>query len=79
MLSFSEETERFLKEIGRIKIKNPVTVNRLIETALGLEKHTGGRSRYRDATKYTRKMLNLLYRTNREFFLESFLPSAQQP
>ncbi len=78
MLAFSEETERFLKEIGRIKIKNPVTVNRLVETALGLDKHTGGRSRYRDATKYTRKMLNLLYRTNREFFLESFLPSAQE-
>ncbi len=77
MLSFSEETERFLKEIGRIKIKNPVTVNRLIETALGLDRNAGGPRRYRNATKYTRKMLNLLYRTNKEHFLDSFLPSAQ--
>ncbi len=78
MFSFSEKTEQFIEEIGKIKIRNPVTVNRLVETALGLDKQTNSVRRYKDATKYTRKMLNLLYRTNRESFLESFLPSQPQ-
>lgn len=66
-----EETERVLIQLKKIRIGNAATMNRLIETALGIETNIGGKC-YKEASKYTRKMLNLLYKMNREQFLSNF-------
>ena len=62
-----------LEELKKIKIGNIVTINRLIETALGLESQNNNPSCYKSATKYTRKTLNLLYKMNKEKFLSNFI------
>lgn len=69
-----EESENILSMLKKMKISNPVTINRLIETALGIEENVGNKC-YRQATKYTRKMLNLLYKRNPEQFLLNFTKS----
>lgn len=68
-----EKSEEVLNTLGKIKMKNPYTVNRLIEVALGLstEKGASARRKY-DPAKYTRKVLNLLYKTDKERFLKNF-------
>lgn len=64
-----------LSELKKIRIGNIITINRLIETALGLEKQNVNPSCYKTATKYTRKTLNLLYKMNRSKFLSNFICS----
>lgn len=61
-------------EISKIKIGNIVTINRLIELALGLSSEVGAsHKRLYDPSKYTRKILNLLYKSNKEKFLTNFI------
>ena len=61
-------------EISKIKIGNIVTINRLIELALGLSSEVGAsHKRLYDPSKYTRKVLNLLYKSNKEKFLTNFI------
>ena len=61
-------------EISKIKIGNIVTINRLIELALGLSNEVGAsHKRLYDPSKYTRKILNLLYKSNKEKFLTNFI------
>lgn len=61
-------------EISKIKIGNIVTINRLIELALGLSNEVGAsHKRLYDPSKYTRKVLNLLYKSNKEKFLTNFI------
>lgn len=69
---FFEEINGFYNRMSKIKIGNILTINRLIETSLGLERNKRGRTKYEKSTKYTRKMLNMLYRTNKEKFLSCF-------
>lgn len=67
-----KESALLLEELKKIKIRNPVTINRLIETALGLSAGSAGRKTGEVTARYTRKMLNCLYRTDRERFLQNF-------
>ena len=61
-------------EISKIKIGNIVTINRLIELALGLSNEVGAsHKRLYDPSKNTRKVLNLLYKSNKEKFLTNFI------
>ena len=68
-----DKTQDLISEVNAIRIGNIITINRLIEMALGLEtsvgmsKNTKGKS-----TKHTRKLLNILYKTNKEKFLINF-------
>ncbi|MEG1994834.1 MAG: hypothetical protein RR255_00175 [Bacilli bacterium] len=63
------KTEELINEVSKIKIGNIITINRLIETALNLElKNNSGKNN----SKYCRKLLNILYRTNKEKFLICF-------
>lgn len=67
------ESNLLLDELNKIKIGNIVTINRLIETSLGLETGVGVSKKLVGVnTRYTRKMLNCLYRMNREKFLLNF-------
>lgn len=70
-----EKTQEVMDRISSIKM-SPVTIRRLIETSLGIEKNTPSNKRYTKATKYTRKMMNILYRTNKEKFLNCFKTSV---
>ena len=51
-----------------MKIKNPKTMSRLIEIAL----NTSARGRKKDYSRYTRNLLNLLYRMDKDAFLQNF-------
>lgn len=62
-----------MDELSKIKIGNPVTINRLIETALGLEKNHNQKYYKKYESKYTRKVLNCLYRMDRDKFLRNFI------
>lgn len=67
------ESNLILDELKKIKIGNIITINRLIETALGLETGIGASKRLLGInTRYTRKMLNCLYRMDKDKFLINF-------
>ena len=59
-------------ELNKIKVGNIVTINRLIETSLGIEPKDNGSVFYNKSQKYTRKMLNCLYKMNKDKFLLNF-------
>ena len=60
-------------ELKKIKIGNIVTINRLIEIALGLESNVNtGKKVIGTNTKHTRKILNYLYKMDKEKFLSNF-------
>ena len=68
-----EESNVLLDELNKIKIGNIVTINRLIETSLGLETGVGASKKLIGVnTRYTRKMLNCLYKMNKDKFLINF-------
>lgn len=75
ILSFIEKTEKVIQMLRNTRMSQ-LTIYRLIETSLGLERDTRSDRVYRDASKYTRKMLNMLYMSNKEKFLECFVKSA---
>ena len=71
MIDVSREV---VDEISKIKIGNIVTINRLIELALGLSSEVGASHRRQyDPSKHTRKVLNLLYKSNKDKFLANFI------
>lgn len=69
------KTKEVLYELSKIKsrIKNIVTINRLIELSLGIsnEKGLSIRRKY-TPSKHTRKILNLLYKMDKQRFLDNF-------
>lgn len=67
-----EESEKIVSEIKRIKIGNIVTINRLIETALGLDVKTTLNTINKSNVKYTRKILSCLYKMDKDRFLMNF-------
>lgn len=68
-----EESNILLNELGKIKISNIVTINRLIETSLGLETGVGVSKKLIGVnTRYTRKILNYLYKIDKDRFLINF-------
>lgn len=67
------ESKCLLDKLNKIKIGNIVTINRLIEISLGLETGVGASKKIPKASsKYTRKMLNYLYKMDKEKFLLNF-------
>ena len=67
-------SEEIIGELSKIKIGNIVTINRLIELSLGLSNEVGASFRRKyDPSKYTRKVLNLLYKSNKDKFLANFI------
>lgn len=72
-VSMVDISNEFVEEIRKIKIGNITTINRLVEIALGLSNEVGLSSkRQYDPTKYTRKILNLLYKYSKDKFLSNF-------
>ena len=49
-----------------------LTMNKLIGTALGVYSKTNTNRRYKDGPKYMRKMLNIMYKSDKEKFLNNF-------
>ena len=66
------KSKTVLDELSKIKVGNIVTINRLIETSLGIESKNNSSIYYNKSQKYTRKMLNCLYKMNKENFLLNF-------
>lgn len=67
-----DRSKLVLDELSKIKVGNIVTINRLIETSLGIEPKDNGSIFYNKSQKYTRKMLNCLYKMNKDKFLLNF-------
>jgi len=67
-----DKSKLVLDELSKIKVGNIVTINRLIETSLGIEPKDNGNVFYNKSQKYTRKMLNCLYKMNKDKFLLNF-------
>lgn len=62
--------------MGKIKIGNPKTINRLIEIAMDIsEENNNPNCKRKYGIKYGRRMLNTLYRQNKEAFLSNFKPA----
>ncbi len=76
ILSFIEKTEEVLQILKGMKISQS-TIYRIIETSLGLERNTRSERIYKDSAKYVRKMLNVLYRSNKEKFMNCFIKNAE--
>lgn len=79
LLYYNNLEERFNKLIEncqKIKIGNIVTINRLIETALGIDKGNNQYKKKGENSSICRKMLNTLYRMNSEKFLINFKKNA---
>lgn len=66
-----EITDEILEKLKKIKISNLITINRLIETAFGIE--TNNNLFYKHNQRYSRRMLNLLYKANKHNFLRNFV------
>ena len=66
-------SNEILDRLLKMKIGNVVTINRLIETSLGLEVNNNRSLFYKDSQKYTRKMLNMLYKMDKNKFLNNFI------
>lgn len=69
-----EKANAILEKLQTINVRNILTINRLIEVALGLSSEIGVSHRRKyDPAKYTRKLLNLLYKTNKDRLLANFI------
>ena len=67
-----EKSASVLDELSKRKISR-YTMNRLIGSVLGIDWGVNNKYKHKITSKYTRKMLNLLYKTNREGFLMNFV------
>lgn len=68
-----DKSNKLLEQLNKIKVGNIVTINRLINIAFGLESNVGvNKSSQRQGIKHTRKILNYLYKMNKEKFLMNF-------
>ena len=74
-----EKANAILEKLQAINIRNILTINRLIEISLGLSNEVGASyKRTYDPTKYTRKLLNLLYKSDKDRFLANFIVKNAQ-
>lgn len=69
IMAYTERFDQILLELRKMKIRNPKTINRLIEIAL----NTSKMGNKKDYTRYTRNLLNLLYNMDKEAFLQNFI------
>jgi hypothetical protein len=65
------KTEEIITILQGMKL-SAVTMNRLIETSLGIVGRVREDRQYIDATKYTTRTLNILYRMDKDKFLSNF-------
>lgn len=65
------KTEEVLEKISKIKLSK-LTMNRLIGSVLGIDWGVNDAYKYKEASKYTRKTMNMLYRSNKKMFLDNF-------
>lgn len=73
VLFLANKNEEIISELSRMKIRNIITINRLVEIALGISKETGAsKNRTYNPEKHTRKILNLLYKVDKNKFLTNF-------
>lgn len=69
------KSEKLLDSLCKIKVGNIVTINRMIEVALGLDKGIGNGSKTKNINlKYSRKILNYLHKMDKDKFLLNFKP-----
>ncbi len=68
ILAYTQRFDEILKDLRKMKIKNHKTMNRLIEIAL----NTSNMGKSKVYTRYTRNLLNLLYRMDKDAFLQNF-------
>ena len=68
ILAYETRYDEIIVELRKMKIKNPKTMNRLIEIAL----NTSNMGRRKDYSRYTRNILNLLYGMDKDAFLANF-------
>ena len=68
IIVYTERYAEILADLRKMKISNPKTMSRLIEIAL----NTSTRGKKKDYSRYTRNLLNLLYRMNKDAFLQNF-------
>lgn len=73
-----EEFETLIENVSKIKIGNIVTINRLIECAIALESNCVNLESKGTEFKSSRRILNCLYRMNKEKFLSNFLPEDKK-
>ena len=73
-----KETNVLLDKLQKIKIGNIVTINRLIETSLGFANGVGASKKLLDAySKPSKRILNFLYKLDKERFLINFKSSQK--
>ena len=68
-----EKSRGVFDEISKVKINNLITINSLVETALSLKMKSSSKSGIDKGCRYSRKILNLLFKTNRSKFLSNFI------
>lgn len=66
-----EKTKKICDDLKSLKISE-LTMNRLIGSVLGIDLGINSNKKYREMSKYSRKILNMMYRINREKFLKNF-------
>ena len=71
--TMQEKFNKLIDDCNKIKIGNIVTINRLIETSFGIDKNTNQYSKSGEKSNMCRKMLNTLYRMNKDKFLINFV------
>lgn len=63
-----------LNEISKIRIRNVITINRLIEISIGISTDKGlTGQRKNNPSKYAKKTLNILYKYDKDKFLNNFI------
>lgn len=65
------KTDEIMNEINKIKISK-LTMNRLLSSVLGIDMGVKNNFKYKEASKYVRKMMNIMYRSDTLKFLENF-------
>lgn len=71
-LYYIEKTEETMEELRKLNISHQ-TMRRLIASSLGYEGKTKKKYIYSKASRYTIKMLNLLYKYDKQKFLKCFI------
>lgn len=73
------EMDNTINKLKHIKIKNLKTINKIIETALDLNGavYSVNKAYQRNNVKYSRQILNCLYRMDKEVFLSNFLRNTE--
>ena len=66
------KTEETIESIRGMKMSE-VTMNRLIATAIGIDKGINNKYKYVLSSKCTSRLLNLLYKANKQRFLSNFV------